>query len=412
MQQPFHQTAPDRLEVRGGGGCMALFGIPFFLAGVFMILVAFKIVPMENAADQQPWSWPLIGLMGLAFMAVGGGLLFGRTWTVIDRGRASISKQWGLLVPMKQEELSLTEYRAVVLEFEKGDSDSVDRYPVIVKARSAGKDLTLYSGTDYGAARAQATQLATFLSFPLEDATTTHTAVRAADQIDEPLQARLRRDDDQGAQVVRPLDMRSQVEETSGALRITIPGPGFGRAYLLQLIIPAGIMIFFIPSALGFFTQSRTPGGVQGIFVGFAVLFFGIFPLLSLAGSAIAARRRRTCVSVTPGELLVEEREVWRTRATRIPVADILDLDYDTVQATMGAAQQIAAQRYIQAGHSSPLPPGSEAATPGWLNTLGKLVKSKGITVKSRTGLTTFGAGLPDDEVRYLHALIRQALAR
>ena len=39
-----------------------------------------------------------------------------------------------------------------------------------------------------------------------------------------------------------------------------------------------------------------------------------------------------------------------------------------------------------------------------------RLVASKGITVKCRKGLFTFGAGLPDDEVRYLHALVVRAL--
>lgn len=41
----------------------------------------------------------------------------------------------------------------------------------------------------------------------------------------------------------------------------------------------------------------------------------------------------------------------------------------------------------------------------------GRLVKGSGLVVKTRAGLTTFGEGLTDDEVRYLHALVRRALA-
>ena len=44
------------------------------------------------------------------------------------------------------------------------------------------------------------------------------------------------------------------------------------------------------------------------------------------------------------------------------------------------------------------------------LSSLARFGKNKGITVKTRTGLTTFGAGLEDAEVRYLHSVVRRAL--
>ena len=42
---------------------------------------------------------------------------------------------------------------------------------------------------------------------------------------------------------------------------------------------------------------------------------------------------------------------------------------------------------------------------------LSRFLKGKGIIVKTRTGLTTFGEGLADDEIQYLHAIVRRALA-
>ena len=39
-----------------------------------------------------------------------------------------------------------------------------------------------------------------------------------------------------------------------------------------------------------------------------------------------------------------------------------------------------------------------------------RLFKSQGVQVKCRQGIVAFGAGLPDDEVRYLHALVESAL--
>jgi hypothetical protein len=48
---------------------------------------------------------------------------------------------------------------------------------------------------------------------------------------------------------------------------------------------------------------------------------------------------------------------------------------------------------------------------PNWAKWLARLARSKGVTVKHRGGLLTFGAGLPDDEVTYLHALVKRAMA-
>jgi hypothetical protein len=41
---------------------------------------------------------------------------------------------------------------------------------------------------------------------------------------------------------------------------------------------------------------------------------------------------------------------------------------------------------------------------------LSSYVKSKGITIKTRQGLTAFGEGLDDAEVRYLYSVVRRAL--
>ena len=43
----------------------------------------------------------------------------------------------------------------------------------------------------------------------------------------------------------------------------------------------------------------------------------------------------------------------------------------------------------------------------GWL---AQFAKGHGLTVKTRTGLTSFGAGLEDEEIRYLHDVVRRAL--
>ena len=43
---------------------------------------------------------------------------------------------------------------------------------------------------------------------------------------------------------------------------------------------------------------------------------------------------------------------------------------------------------------------------------LSRFAKGRGLTVKTRSGLTSFGAGLEDDEIRYLHDVVRRVIHR
>jgi hypothetical protein len=35
------EVGPGRLEIGEGGGCLTLFGLPFFATGIFMVLASF-----------------------------------------------------------------------------------------------------------------------------------------------------------------------------------------------------------------------------------------------------------------------------------------------------------------------------------------------------------------------------------
>lgn len=398
------------MVIREGGGCLAVFGAPFALAGVFLLLIGSGIVPLQNADEVPLWSWPVIFLMGLVFLAVGSSLSLGRKWTTLDRGAGSILKQWGLLVPMQNSILSLSSYDAVVIRFDRGDSDSADRYPVILRSRDGGETLTLYSSTDYAGSSTRARELAGFLGLPMEDTTTAHAQVYQADQLGQTFQEHLRGDSTEHTSVPRPVQLRSQVDISSGALRITLPGNGFRPATLLQFVIPLGILLYFAPSLREFFQQTDTPAMVQWAFLGFILIFFVTFPIIGGITGIIGDIRRRTQVTVAPHELVIANRGALRTHTIKIPAAEMLGLDYATAGSLIDSARQTAGQR-VGTTSMPQLSAGNGAATPWWLNALSAIARSKGITVKSRQGLFTFGAGLPDDELRYLWAIISSTLA-
>src|SRR6185295_11693836 len=175
------------------GGVLGIFGLPFFAAGVFMLLVMAGIIELKNSDSMSlPGQLGLL-FMGLVFTAVGGTLSFGRAWTTVDSTRRELITQYGLMVPMYTSTRRIDGFTTVVLGFVRGDSDSADTFPVTLRS-SAGQDLKLDGSTQFGEARSYATAVAALLRLDFEDATTDHPVRRAAGQPDMSLQQRSQMD--------------------------------------------------------------------------------------------------------------------------------------------------------------------------------------------------------------------------
>jgi hypothetical protein len=260
-------------------------------------------------------------------------------------------------------------------------------------------DLALQSATQYGESREAAAAIAKFLRLPLVDAATTHESVLAPDLADAPLPEQPPGADLRG-DAPRPLRTQSQVRESSRTVEIILPGPGFQWRKLVGPAISVSVLSYLSPQLLRFFRQTHTPEVVQTAILGFAVFLFVVIPLVGIFNAARLASRGRTLVTASPEGIVIEERGAWRARSTRLPAGEILGVDYGTAEDAFASAQWGAKQRV----------PAGRGVAPRWLAVMRRLVTSKGITVKSRKGLFTFGAGLPDDEVRYLHALVVRAL--
>src|SRR3974377_1459284 len=80
---PFRRTSSGVVELRRGGGKIALFGAPFFIAGVFMLLGAAGIIPANTEAGER--ATPVIlEPMSLVFLAIGGVMVFGTQAVILD----------------------------------------------------------------------------------------------------------------------------------------------------------------------------------------------------------------------------------------------------------------------------------------------------------------------------------------
>ena len=386
---------------------MSAFGVPFFAAGIFVVLTLVGLVPMRNA-EQLPWfAWPFLVLMGIAFIAVGGALVFGRTWTTIDRSQRAVIKQWGLLVPLRERVVPLAGFVAVRLGFVEGDSDSVDQFPVALTARTGG-DLQLRSFTAYMEARACARAVAEHLELEIEDASTDHPVRLPPRDIDLTLREQFRRNGAVHDAVARPSCARSRVTQEAGLVTIVIPSRPVPVLVLAAGLIPIALVLYVGPPLATFFRESRTPAPVAWAFLGFLTLFFGVLPLTVIVNGFLRSRRGATIVDVSTHRLRVQARGAWTTRTIlSMEASDILDVDYSSRESTIASAKRAAEQQGLKSYPSSST---SSPRVERLVGALSRLAKGRGVIVKTRSGLTTFGERLDDEEIRYLHSVVRRAL--
>src|SRR5262249_52360124 len=91
--------------------------------------------------------------------------------------------------------------------------------------------------------------------------------------------------------------------------------------------------------------------------------------------------------------------------------ADVLDVDYSTKESTMAAARSHADEQTATMRGTPASSPAANAIAERVFTLMSKFVTGRGIIVKPRKGVTPFGEGLTDEEIRYLHAVVRRALA-
>ena len=140
MSPVLRQVGTGRLVVRDGGGCIAVFGLPFLLAGIAVTLISIGLLPMRTAGDMPWFGRPLMMLMGVVFTLVGGALTLGRSWTTFSAVDRTVMTQIGLLVPMHTTTYRIDDYTAVQLGF-ASKKESRATKAAIGHAKKAGKGI-------------------------------------------------------------------------------------------------------------------------------------------------------------------------------------------------------------------------------------------------------------------------------
>lgn len=397
------------LEMRSGGGCLALFGLPFLLAGLFVLQTPLGIIPVEYDRS-NPWMPLFFILFGGVFTAVGAGLVFGRSGIVIDRGMGRIVQWWGFIAPMKRKEYMLDAIRQVEMNFNRGDSDSAATWPIRLSGEGLPKPIDLTQPTDFFQARHFAEELSRFLRKPLVDSSTGERVTRDPDHLDESLKERIRRLGENPALMPEPPGMRSRVERTGGGYVFHIPGPPiFWFHYIPALfaVVFAGTVAFFFLPALLIFSM---PDFVRYLLLGFIGLFFIATPVVSALLRVLKLKNQFERITITKAFLRVEALKQGKRYTVEIPVDELEDLVTPSTRSVMDTIEVPGMKKQPLGNTGTPRMPDGRPI-PRFLLSLMKMAGSRGIIARSDKAAAEFAGGLDGTEAAYLCALIRKTIS-
>lgn len=302
----------ERYRLQRGGGCLAVFGLPFLAAGLFVLCSPLLGIPWKNASG-GPASWWFLIPFGSVFAAVGAGLVFGRTGIEVDRPTGTLRRWWGLLGPWVSREESLQRFDRVLLthEVRRSDSGSYTIYPV--QLAGGGAPITVASSRRYGTARQQAEGLAKFLQLTMEDRGGHEVIIRPPDRLDESVRAQARRLGAAHPRPAPPPRSALQAELSTGHARVELPAPGVQPMHWVVFAVTLVFPAFFL---LGF------GSAFTGWFVAFAALFiFG--PPLAVGVPILAWATRRDTLTVDRHRLCVERRWAFGHRIIECDAGEI-----------------------------------------------------------------------------------------
>jgi len=403
------KRGPDSMETTSGGGCLSIFGLPFLLAGLFIMQTPLGIIPV--AYDRNNAWMPLFFLIfGGVFTTVGAGLVFGRSGIIIDRTRGRIVQWWGLLVPMKRTVTMLEGIRHVEMNFSEGDSDTADSWPVRLSGEGIPKPIDVANPLSFAEARQLAEELSRFLHKPLVDSSTGERVTRDPEHLDESYRDRARRTGEAAATVPsEPPGMRTRVERTGEGYVLHISGPPLSGLHYLPVLLPlvfaGAVAWFFLPALL----TLPMPDWIRYFFLGFIGLFFIAGPVVSALLNVLRLKNQFERITVTKAFLRVEALKQGKRSTVEIPVDELEDLVAPTVRSVMDTIEVPGMKKVPLGNTGTPRMPDGRPV-PRFLLSLMKMTGSKGIIVRSDKAVVEFAGGLDEAEVAYLFALIRKTI--
>ena len=408
-KSPFIYKDQATLEIRSGGGCISTFGLPFLLAGLFVMQIPLGIIPMKGSPGELPSIF--VVLFGSMFAAVGACLVFGRSGIIMDRGRGRILQWCGLLVPMKRTEYMLDSIHQVEMSFSSGDSDSAATWPVKLSGEGIAKPISVLQPTNFTEARQLAEELSRFLRKPLVDSSTGESVTRDTEHLDESYRNRVRRTGE-AVSVLPPEHsaMRSRVERTGDGFIVHISGQAKSGIHYIPVffsLVFAGIVVWFF--LLPIFTRPM-PDFIRYVFLSFIGFFFIAGPVISALLRVFHLKKQFERIIITKDILRVEALKQGKHATTEIPVSELEDLVAPTLRGVMNNTEVLGMKKVSLGDTGTPRMPDGRPM-PHFILSLIKMVGSKGIIARSDKAVVEFANGLDEAEISWIFALIRKTIS-
>lgn len=408
-KSPFIYKDQATLEIRNGGGCISIFGLPFLLAGLFVMQIPLEIIPMKGSPGELPSIF--VVLFGSMFAAVGACLVFGRSGIIMDRGRGRILQWYGLLVPMKRTEYMLDSIRQVEMSFSSGDSDSAATWPVKLSGEGIAKTISVLQPTNFTEARQLAEELSRFLRKPLVDSSTGESVTRDPEHLDESYRDRVRRTGEAVSVLLpEPSAMRSRVEQTGDGFIVHISGQAKSGIHYIPFffsLVFAGIVVWFF--LLPILTRPM-PDFIRYVFLSFIGFFFIAGPVISALLREFRLKKQFERITITKDILRVEALKQGKRTTMEIPVSELEDLVAPTMRGVMNTTEVPGMKKLSLGDTGTPRMPDGRPM-PHFILSLIKMVGSKGIIARSDKTMVEFASGLDEAEIAWIFALIRKTIA-
>jgi len=322
-----------QLVYKSGGGCAALFGLPFFAFGVVFVIAALT-GGMKMKGGGNSVVFP--ALFGAVFALVGAAIIFGRSGLVFDSAAKTVRSWWGLLFPLKSTTDTLSDFLEVRIDREqrKNKNSTYTVYPVRL-VRKEGKALHIDEARNEEESRRLAEEIAKFIDFPVTDASSGQAVRRGAGTLDESLRDQLSRTGEVAEIPAPPPRMHSIITAEGNRVLIEIaplkPKNSDYFPFFVALVFSGFVFfVFLLPLLL----DSGTGAGEKGLFGAFIGGLFIALPLLLTLVGIVRQRKRSWTIEATPESLTVTERGLTRAKTQHIPSLELEELRVEVARPT------------------------------------------------------------------------------
>jgi len=335
---------PNILKLKHSSGfCGALFGMPFFLAGIVCIVSPW--IPDLNWEGGEPPPLYFIIPFGSIFAFVGGAIIFGRAGINIDARRKTVTTWWGFLVPFKSKTQSIPRDVVVALHKVRKRSDDSSYWSYDVKLEGDLETVDIEENRDWFKSRSRAEQVAKVLGADVVDRSQGEEIVTAFADLDKPLSWKIRESGEALQLPSPPPVYRTRVEMKRERVRFEIPPPGFSPLHVVQFI---GLLVLYF--TMSFVFRNFLEGldwREDWVFFAFCSLFY-LLPGLGLVISVLRDFTFSSVVEADPNSLTVVWKRFILTQRKTVSMSEIEDVTAITGEDENNFGKSLPYKRFIR----------------------------------------------------------------